>query len=307
MERHLALLKRLRVDSGMKEFIRNEIRKKEAGIRGEERLLRKLKELRLPGPFRIFSDVGLHIDDWRVQIDCIVVTDSCCIVIESKNMSGNLNFDIDTEEFYRIEEESIEKSFPNPYYQLMRNIRFMKEFLNKSFPELKVSGAIVMTSKSCRIRNKPSHYPIFKLESIIEKIIHLNNNSPSLLLDHHLDIIEKLIQKKQSAFVYSPLCEHYHISPNDIILGVECPNCGVIGMERISTTWTCLACNKNNRYAHISAVEEYFWLIKKEITNKDFRKFCGVKSIHSASRMLNSMNLQACGLGPARYFKRKES
>ncbi|MDF2065836.1 hypothetical protein [Bacillus sp. Cr_A10] len=63
MERHLALLKRLRVDSGMKEFIRNEIRKKEAGIRGEERLLRKLKELRLPGPFRIFSDVGLHIDD----------------------------------------------------------------------------------------------------------------------------------------------------------------------------------------------------------------------------------------------------
>ncbi|WP_342600347.1 nuclease-related domain-containing protein [Psychrobacillus sp. FSL H8-0483] len=306
MQGHLALLKRLGNTHENESFIREEIRKKEAGERGEDRLLVKLGELRLLGTFRIISDVALHEGDWKVQIDCLVVTDRCCIVLESKNMSGDLNFDTSTEEFYRLEGNNLETPFPNPYFQLMRNIRFMKDLLRRSFPELQVTGAIVMTSKSCRIRNKPSHYPVFKLESIIEKIIHMyNHSSPDFLSDKQLATLEHMIRGEQSKFTYPPLCEHYRISPNDLIRGVECPHCGVLGMKRLSTTWTCLACKKNHRYAHISAVNDYFLLIKKEITNKEIRRFCGIESIYSASRMLNKMNLEAHGSGPGRYFTQK--
>ena len=108
--------------------------------------------------------------------------------------------------------------------------------------------------------------------------------------------------EKRSVFVYPPLCEHYRISPGEIRPGVECPGCGVLGMRRVHTTWNCRACGNNDRYAHISAVRDYFWIIDKKITNKEFRRFCMIDSKYAASRMLNSMDLIAHGSGPSRYF-----
>lgn len=302
MSGHFALLNRLRDGSGVADFIREEIRKQEAGVRGEDRLVDRLKELRLPGEFRVFSDVCLEMNDWKVQIDCLVVTDRCCIVLESKNISGRLYFNEELDEFYK-KENGTETPISNPYFQLMRHIRFMKEFLRKTLPQMKVTGAVIMTAKSYRIMQKPTHYPIYKLESMIERVTQMYNSCVGTgFSDGELDLVEKFLQGKRSTFVYTPLCEHYRIPPSEIQLGVECPGCGVLGMRRVHTTWSCSACGKNDRYAHISAVKDYFWIIDKKITNKEFRRFCMIDSKYAASRMLNSMDLIAYGSGPSRYF-----
>lgn len=302
MSGHFALLKRLRDGFGMSDFIQEEIRKQEAGVRGEDRLVDRLKELRLHGEYRVFSDVCLELGDWRVQIDCLVVTDRCCFVLESKNISGRLYFNEELDEFYK-EENGVETPFSNPYFQLMRHIRFMKEFLLKTLPQMKVTGAVIMTAKSFRIMQKPTHYPIYKLESMIERVTQMyNSSSGTSFSDDELVVVEKLIQENRSTFVYSPLCEHYRIPPIEIRLGVECPDCGVLGMRRVHTTWRCMVCRKSDRYAHISAVRDYFWIIDKKITNKEFRRFCMIDSKYAASRMLNSMDLKAHGSGPSRYF-----
>lgn len=153
MNGHFALLNRLRDGSGLGDFIREEIRKQDAGVRGEDRLVARLNELRLHGEFRVFSDVCLVLEDWKVQIDCLVVTDRCCIILESKNISGNLYFNDELDEFYK-EENGVESPISNPYFQLMRHIRFMKEFLRKTHPLMKVTGAVIMTAKSHRIMQK---------------------------------------------------------------------------------------------------------------------------------------------------------
>ena len=88
------MLKRLPEVHVKSESILEDIRKMEAGVRGEDRILQKLHELRMPGPFKVYSDIRLHLGEWKVQIDCLVLTDRCCIVIESKNMSGDLYFDV---------------------------------------------------------------------------------------------------------------------------------------------------------------------------------------------------------------------
>lgn len=302
MNGHFALLNRLRDGSGMADFIREEIRKQEAGVRGEDRLVARLKELRLPGEFRVFSDVCLVLDDWKVQIDCLVVTDRCCIVLESKNISGHLYFNEELDEFYK-EENGVESPISNPYFQLMRHIRFMKEFLRKTHPLMKVTGAVIMTAKSHRIMQKPTHYPIYKLESMVERVTQIYNSSGSVsFTSADLLVVEKLILENRSAYVYPPLCEHYRIPPSEIRPGVECPSCGVLGMRRVHTTWKCMACRKTDRYAHISAIRDYFWIIDEKITNKEFRRFCMIDSKYAASRMLNSMDLIAQGSGPSRYF-----
>lgn len=305
MSGHFALLKRLNDGSPSTEFIREEIRKMDAGVRGEERIFQRLRELRLAGEFRVFSDVCLVLEDWKVQIDCLVVTDRCCIVLESKNISGRLYFNEELDEFYK-EENGTETPISNPYFQLMRHIRFMKEFLRKSHPQMKVTGVVIMTAKSCRIMQKPTHYPIYKLESMVERVTQIYNSSSGEIFSvGQLEVVEKLLLENRSAFEYPPLCEYYRINASEIRLGVECPSCGVLGMRRVHTTWHCLACGKNDRYAHISAVRDYFRIINKKITNKEFRRFCMIDSKYSASRMLNSMDLIAHGSGPSRYFVEK--
>ncbi|QFF98177.1 hypothetical protein PB01_04715 [Psychrobacillus glaciei] len=304
---HHALLKRIS-DVQTVDFIQDEIRKMEAGDRGENRLVRKLDELRLAGLVNIFPNVSLSIGEWKVQIDCLVVTDRCFIVLESKNYSGDLFVDLETEEFYKVTEDEKENSLPNPYFQLMKHIRFIKDYFRTGFPSMQVTGAVIMTAKSCRIRQKPKHYPFLKLESMNEKVIQMYNHSNSLPLStEQLQTIELVIQTEQTPFTYPPLCEHYHIPPKVLMPGVECPFCGVLGMKRLERTWNCPSCKKNARNAHRQTVQEYFWLISKEISNKEFRHFCKIDSIYSASRMLKSLNLNVHKGGAWRYYSPKRN
>lgn len=164
-----------------------------------------------------------------------------------------------------------------------------------------------MTAKSYKIHDKPAHYPIFKLESMIEKILQMYGNSPELdVSDSRLQEIGQMIIEKKSTFSYAPLCEYYHISPLDLLPGVECPNCGALGMIRCIRTWKCPTCNKNSLHAHTKTVQAYFWLIKENITNKEFREFCKVESIYAASRMLSNMDLDSHKGGAWRYYTPKK-
>ncbi|MFJ7825306.1 NERD domain-containing protein [Psychrobacillus sp. NPDC096623] len=264
-----------------------------------------MKELRLPGELRVFSDVCLDLGDWKVQIDCLIVTDRCCIVLESKNISGRLYFNEELDEFYK-EENGLETPFSNPYFQLMRHIRFMKEFLRNTLPQMKVTGAVILTAKSSRILQKPTHYPIYKLESMVERVNKMYTSCDGASFsEEELLKVQKLILEKRSVFVYSPLCEHYRIPVSEIRTGVECPNCGVLGMLRTGKTWTCTSCNKRDRNAHKKAVDDYFLLINNRITNREFRKFCKIESIYTASRMLGNMDLQVHKAGGRTYYSKK--
>lgn len=299
------LLKRLSCEHEQFTFVTEDIRRSEAGERGEDRLLGKLEELRLTGNYHVFSNVGLLLDEWKIQIDCLIVSDRCCMVIESKNMNGNLYFK--DEEFYK-EVDGMETPFPNPYFQLTRNIRFMKEFLRNVCPTMKVTGAIIMTAKSSRICEKPSYYPIFKLESMIERIYQMHNNGLSEPINStKFREIVSFIERSLSPYVMPPLCEYYRIAPEDLVRGVECPSCGLLGMQRHYSTWKCGKCGKTDRGAHKTAVYEYFQLINTKITIKAFRDFCKIDSKYAASRMLNNMpDLQGYGKANKRYFKLKD-
>ncbi|MEK4522938.1 nuclease-related domain-containing protein [Psychrobacillus sp. FSL W7-1493] len=299
------LLKRLSLEHEQFTFVTEDIRRSEAGERGENRLLGKLEELRLDGNYHIFSNVGLLLDEWKIQIDCLIVSDRCCMVIESKNMNGNLYFK--DEEFYK-EVDGIETAYPNPYFQLTRNIRFLKEFLRNVCPTMKVTGAIIMTAKSSRIREKPSNYPIFKLESMIERIYQMHGNGLSEPIDSaKFEEIVSLIERSLSPYVMPPLCEYYRIAPGDLLRGVECPSCGVLGMQRQYSTWKCRKCGDTDRAAHKAAIREFFLLVKSKMTVKDFQHFCLVDSPYTASRLLNSFaNIEGHENGRKRYFVWKE-
>lgn len=302
-----SLLRRLRQDHPKYEQILEDYRIREAGVCGEERMMQMLKELRLQIPFIILQDVNLADGEWMTQIDFLLITDRVCLVLEAKNISGDLYFDEDTEEFYRIDNEGNKNYFPNPHYQVLKNIRFMENWFFRHNIPLPVTGAVFMTAKNSRLITKPPAYRVHKLETLIDKItVMLSRYPTSLLTSTDLSHLQETLLSIQEHYVQPPLCIYYKLQYNEIETGVICPSCGQLPMEWRSI-WLCPFCIFKSKDAHLYAVKDYLTIVKPSISNKEFRWFCHVPSVYTASRMLRLNCLKSSNLTSGRVYSLKES
>src|SRR5690606_15469567 len=99
------LLYRLPENHPKRQFLQVELFRTAAGKRGEKRLEQKLKEFRLAENHRFLRNICLSKGEWRIQMDGLLLTERGAIIIESKNISGQLFFDDKTGEFSRIDLE----------------------------------------------------------------------------------------------------------------------------------------------------------------------------------------------------------
>ena len=95
-----AALRRLPINYPDRGFLEKELHNAEAGVRGEQRLQKKFIEFYMKEPYQILWNVSLSLGNWSVQMDGLLLTAHEAIVIESKNISGDLYFDHETDEFY---------------------------------------------------------------------------------------------------------------------------------------------------------------------------------------------------------------
>lgn len=139
------LLYRLPDNHSRREFIQVEIFKAAAGRRGEERLHRKMIEFETEEQSRFLKNVCLSRGQWKIQMDGLLLTERGAIVIESKNISGQLYFDDKTEEFSRINTEGVKTIMEDPTIQLNKHIRFLTLFFKQQKIDLPISGMVVLS------------------------------------------------------------------------------------------------------------------------------------------------------------------
>lgn len=72
-----------------------------------KRLLQKLSFLE--EEFSIIPNVCLELGEEKVQIDYLLLSKSYAIVLESKNISGDLYISPDTDEFFRLNLDQTKK------------------------------------------------------------------------------------------------------------------------------------------------------------------------------------------------------
>lgn len=297
---HQFLLDRLSPQSKAYPVVAENLRLLEAGLRGEERLLRLLQSQE--DGFALHN-VCLENGTDKVQIDCLFITSSFCLVMESKNISGDLYFDPDTDEFYRLNQDQTKQHFPNPYYQLTRNIRFMDKWLKTKRYFLPVNGAAFLTSKSVTLHNNPFKLPIYKIDSIFERIASFRRiYQKKHLAETQLLDLRELIEQSMRPYATNGLLEYYGLTASDILTGIVCPNCQLSSLTRGGRLWICAKCNHKTKSGLQEAVEQYFVLIKPTITNKEFREFFGVESMKTANNLLSHLKLQKHGAKRNRYY-----
>jgi rubredoxin len=101
--------------------------------------------------------------------------------------------------------------------------------------------------------------------------------------------------KSHRPYIPKPICESYSIPFSDFQTGGRCGTCGKLGLIKIPRSWHCPHCGVNDNQAHFRNLEEWFLIFKRTITNRECREFLHVDSIHTATRILQNMDLKTVG------------
>ncbi|MGK7376854.1 nuclease-related domain-containing protein [Planococcus sp. 1R117A] len=300
------LLGRLPANHPELKLIQSEWHRSASGQRGEGRLASQFKEFQLEEPFFMLWDVNLKMDNWPVQMDGLLLTGRCAIIIESKNISGNIHFDEQTSEFYRFDENGSKTVMEDPRVQLNKHIRFLTAWFKLRKIILPVRGLIVFTAKKCEFIAKPPDAPICKTYQMSETLLKIWSASPPQTPSHKLSKIKKILLSNQTPFKQIPLCNRYFIQADDLKTGVYCRVCQSYGMQRVKRSWQCRHCGERDSTAHFLAAQEYFTLVSSVLTNQEFRRFCRIESPFVASRLLSQLDLETIGKLKMRSYKLKE-
>jgi hypothetical protein len=74
-------------------------------------------------------------------------------------------------------------------------------------------------------------------------------------------------------------------------------------MKRIHGKWLCEKCDKSSLDAHLTALKDYFLLIKSTISNREARDYLHVSSQDTMKRLFHSIEIETVGINKGRKYK----
>ncbi|MBM7694030.1 ribosomal protein L37AE/L43A [Peribacillus deserti] len=300
-----ALLRRLPDSHPKYSKIEGDLAKRWAGYRGEQSLEYYLESLS-ENEYFILHDLRLKNGNYFFQIDTLILSTKFALILEVKNIAGELFFDKSFNQLIR-KQNNKEEGFSNPITQTKRQQMQLNSWLalNKISP-LPVEYLIVISNSASIIKTQTWNTEAFKkvchAGEVVEKIERIEN------LYNKYEISSKEIRKLIKVLLKShhpqtqDILHSYDINRSEIRTGIQCPSCAVFSLIRAYGRWLCNSCFQKFKDAHRSALADYFLLINGTIKNQDFREFCHIPSRHIATQLLNSLNLPHTGTNKSRIY-----
>ncbi|WP_223591718.1 nuclease-related domain-containing protein [Neobacillus bataviensis] len=269
-----------------------------AGFRGEKSLGFYLSMLS-NSKYLIFHGLRLLYREYYFQMDFFLLCSAFGIVLEVKNMSGELSFEKEQNQA-TCKRNGNEERIKNPVLQAKLQARKLKNWLREhNCPDFPILYFFINSNDRTiirtEIRNEQITQHICNSKNLLEKIDQIEKYYK----------VEKLNKKELNKIKRLLLTNHtpdnpdilktYHLSPNDIQTGVQCPESCSIPMVYKRGKWNCPKCNAQSNNAHIHAIHDYFLLIKPWITKTEFCQFLHIDSPHIGLKLLKSMNLPITG------------
>lgn len=194
------------------------------GAIGESRVSRKLRNLNSE-EYKVLNNVYLSSSNGLSQIDHIVISIHGIFVIETKNYSGwihgNENSEYWTQTIYKYK-----KNFRNPIKQNWSHIYALKELLSE-YNQV-IYHPIVVFVGSAELKNITSNLPVIYDFQLLRAITNnrTNKNLTILQVSNIVDLINKLCVKDKQAKIKhnNQLRNHSFKRKNTDILSV-CPKC----------------------------------------------------------------------------------
>lgn len=235
------------------------------------------------------------------QIDSLLLAPTHCIILDSKYMSGKLEFDANSNQLLRHLPASGEtEKMGDPISQISRQRHQLSLWLEKNgFPPLPIASLIVLTHNNATlikttpsIRRKVTFHT--NLPNRMKEIDDNLSKGNIILSNKDLHKLSKTLIKKHTPDHFQ-LLNHYNINVNELISGVICIKCLFAPMLRKRGVWDCQNCNTHSKDAHLEAIGDYKLLIGDTVSNKELKCFLKLPSTSVTSKYLVSMGFKYKG------------
>lgn len=297
------ILSRLSRNDSVRLALESDLGKRRAGYWGEQSVHSILADLP-KNEYFIFHDLRLPAKPHHFQMDFLILSSSFFLILEVKNMAGELYFDDTFNQIIRTLNDQND-AFDDPIMQVRLQRRKLQQWLSvKQLPPIPIETLVVSANSKAVLRaeNKNVSQIIVRKNSLVAKIEELTKKQQQEILS--IKELKKLANSLLKAHTprIPKLLENYNISINEIATGVHCPSCGVLPMTRKWGKWLCASCSFTSRDAHLAALRDYALLIKPTITNRELRKFLHVESDSVALKILRANHFTHTGSTKSRVY-----
>ncbi|WP_432353986.1 nuclease-related domain-containing protein [Sporosarcina sp. A2] len=283
-------------------IIQDELYKVRAGFGGEQEYDRCMKEVHTDFPHAILHDLSLQQNGVQFQIDSLFIAPDRIIITEVKNIADKILVKANPTQFLKESQTGTRNVFRSPIAEIDRKIHFLNNWLIAKNVNLPVTGLITFAHNNEILIEEPPQIPILT-----------NYEAPAFFRELPIETLtlSKLDVKKLAYTLLEyheeydpfPLAARYGIHPNELKSGVLCQECpNEPASAREGNPRSCPRCGNSSRAPYEQAIEEYFMLVGKSLTNREFCEFTGLTCRHVAKRLLSSQLLHKDGTRKATNY-----
>lgn len=286
-----ALISRLPENHPKVPALRQQAVREQRGFNGERKL--DYYVARLPDNYSILHDLCFTFMRQRTQIDSLIISPYAIYIIEVKNYYGEVTFNTNLKQFIRSNEEQKE-GFKYPLTQVEHIKMQLELLLNQHDVDALPIYYFIAFADASTIFN------VIGDEEKIGRVVTYVEDIPLRIMqvDHHLSVkkvhpvdeslrnqIATTLMRNYEDFTIDILKE-FDIHPQDILPGIHCEQCNLLGMKRRRGHWICSHCRSTSKTAHRKALQDYRLLLGSEVTNQTIREFFQVDSRHITKKLL---------------------
>ncbi|MGP4106018.1 NERD domain-containing protein [Virgibacillus sp. L01] len=243
----------------------------------------------------ILQDVYLRVNGKNVQIDSLVLSQRAIYIVDSKNYNDTITFDTTLKQMTRSDGK-VEAGFEYPITQVQNQQFHLQNWLSQNnLTNIPIYYFVAISEPSTIIKVNGDAEALGRVVAHAARI-------PSMIMEKEQQLAEQSVNKiqdRKTGKIILNACnvfdmdiiKQFSIKKLDLLPGVICPECGLLGMERVYGGWKCRKCKCKSHDAHLKTLADYFLLIKPYITNKECMRFLGLKSRSVATRIMRKSGL----------------
>lgn len=285
-----ALVRRIHTTDLEATLFQEEFYRMQAGLSGELKLKNRLADYHFKSDyFILYNFECMNTRGFSHQIDALLITQQFVLVLEVKQISGQLFYKPAVHEFSRRMENNIEENLPNPFDQAYRHQLFIEQVLHQHHIHIPVVHLVVIANYRAKLDVSLETMPILHLSGLPTFLENLSTQFPPTA--YQVSEIQSIFLKMKQI-----LPARRQIEPSRLKSGVFCTSCDTKApMLFYSGYWHCFSCKAKSKNVLLDALHDYRTLISNRISNKAFRQFTGIECRFAAKRILAQLNLHTTG------------
>lgn len=292
----------IRLKSGhvKKQFFTDQSGRLRAGFHGEQAIDQHLKQLLLPGWWRMIRDVRLQINEGYVaQFDTLLLTERGIWIVEAKRINGTLRWKNFPRRVERVKDDGSILTFDCPIIQLENQKTALRGWLQERNLSIPVHGVVAFSLKNTWI-NLPDNSVILSVKEL-RSYLTQQVNTATKVYEISIERIAVRIHEEQLGPDLTTTCERHEMEPFDFMDGLLCRDCGGQLKQINERSHTCTQCGQLDAEEPVGRALLDYVLIRKSVVNtQEFARFAGCSS--SVARRTLSRHLDRDGKY-ARLFK----